>query len=105
MADDIKKIIQDTAKATAKEVNQDLGVKMEALQSDMKQVLEGVETNTQQLERLQTLPEDVEHIRDDVEAIKVTMGIIKNDLKQKVDREEFVALEQRVVQLEARQKS
>jgi hypothetical protein len=102
MAEDIKKIIQDTAKATAKEVNQDLGVKMEALQSDMKQVLEGVETNTQQLERLQGLPQDVEQIRDDVEAIKVTLGIMKNDLKQKVDREEFAALEERVNRLEAR---
>ena len=102
MAEDIKKIIQETAKATAQEVNQDLGVKLEALQADMKQVLEGVETNTQQLERLQTLPEDVEHIRYDVEAIKVTLGIIKNDLKQKVDREELAALEERVTRLEAR---
>jgi hypothetical protein len=44
----------------------------------------------------------MEQIRDDVEAIKVTLGIMKNDLKQKVDCEEFEALEERVTHLEAK---
>ena len=101
MAENIKKIIEEAAEGLRQDIRQ-VGINVEAVQSDVKQVLEGVEVHTQQLERLQGVPEDVEHVRDDVEAIKVTLGIMKNDLKQKVDREEFAALEDRVVALEAK---
>lgn len=93
MSDDIKKIIKDVAKATAQEVNQDLGVKMEALQSDIKQVLEGVETHTQQLKRIENQMEKFEPMQDDIEAIKVTVESIQHDLKRKAGREELSALE------------
>ena len=39
MAGDIKKIIQDTAKETAKVASQDLGVVVEDIQADVKHVL------------------------------------------------------------------
>jgi hypothetical protein len=93
MADDIKKIIQDVARATAQEMNQDLGVKMEALQSDMKQVLEGVEAHTQQLNRIEKQTEKIEPMQDDIEAIKVTLDTVKSELNRKADREELSALE------------
>jgi hypothetical protein len=111
MAEDIKKLIERSAKETRKhfddkvaEVKRHMDVVAEDLGGKIQQVAEGVEMNTQQLERLQGLPEDVEQIKDDVAAIaiKVTLGIMKNDLKQKVDREEFAALEERVNRLEAR---
>lgn len=51
--------------------------------------------------------EDIEIIRDmvvrnteDIEIIKMNIGIIKSDLKEKVDRDEFVALEKRLYLLE-----
>lgn len=92
MADDIKKIIEEATEGLRKDIRE-VGVKVEAVQSDMKQVLEGVETHTQQLERIETRLTNLEPVRDDVEAIKVTVGDIKRDLKQKVDRDEFSALE------------
>lgn len=70
---------------------------------------EGVETANQRLDRFEQLPEKVDAIQNDVEVIKVTvnvmkqdMSFIKNDLKQKVDREEFVALERRVGMVETK---
>lgn len=99
MADDIKKIIEETTAGLRKDIRE-VGVKVEAVQSDMKQVLEGVETHTQQLERMENQISKLEPMQDDIEAIKVTMdtmqqdiGSIKRDLKRKVDREEFSALE------------
>jgi archaellum component FlaC len=89
--------MQDTPKK-----KREFGVILESIDSNVKHVVEAVDTHTKQLERLQGLPQDVEQIRDDVEAIKVTLGIMKNDLKQKVDREEFAALEERVNRLEAK---
>mgnify|MGYP001612248224 CR=1 FL=1 len=92
MADDIKKIIEEATEGLRKDIRE-VGVKVEAVQSDVKQVLEGVETHTQQLERIESRLTNLEPVRDDVEAIKVTVEGIKRDLKQKVDREEFSALE------------
>jgi archaellum component FlaC len=86
----------------AEEIKRHMDVVAEDLGGKIQQVAEGVAMNTQQLEGLQGLPQDVEQIRDDVEAIKVTLGLMKNDLKQKVDREEFAALEERVNRLEAK---
>lgn len=92
MADDIKKIIEEATDGLRKDIRE-VGVKVEAVQSDMKQVLEGVETHTQQLERIETRLTNLEPLKDDVEAIKVTVEGIKRDLTQKVDRDEFSALE------------
>jgi len=44
-----------------------------------------------------------DRIDDTLETIKLDMEIIKNDLKQKVGRDEFVVLEKRVSMLEAKQ--
>lgn len=112
MTEDTKKIIEDTAEAAANKVAEqieplrkdigELGVLVEDVQSGVKHIAEVVDTHTQQLERLEGLPSAVDHIKDDVEVIKVTLDVMKNDLKQKVDRDEFAALEQRVNRLEAK---
>ena len=96
MADDIKTIIEETAKKTGEEVKCHFDVVAESLHSDIKAVAEGVETNTQQLERIEARLDKLEPIKDDVEAIKVTVGSIQNDLKRKADREELVALEMKL---------
>ena len=44
--------------------------------------------------------EDIEIIKVDIEAMKMDFSIIKNDLKEKVNREEFAALEKRMFLVE-----
>mgnify|MGYP001615361473 CR=1 FL=1 len=43
---------------------------------------------------------EVEKIKKDIEIMKSDISFIKNELKQKVDRDEFVALEKRLILLE-----
>jgi len=116
MAEDIQKVIEETAKETRRhfdekteevksqvdEVKNHMDVVAEGLHGDIKAVAEGVELNSQRLEQLEGLPGAVDHIKDDIEVIKTTLDVMKNDLKQKIDRDEFVALEQRVNKLEAK---
>lgn len=99
MADDIKQIIQKANEGLRREMREmrkdigGVGVKVEAVQSELKTVAEGVVVANQRLDRLEPLVEKVEAITVDVEVIKVTVEGIKRDLKQKVDRDEFSALE------------
>ncbi|MEK7542492.1 MAG: hypothetical protein AAB524_02220, partial [Patescibacteria group bacterium] len=79
-----------------------LVVVVEDLKGQIQLVGEGVVVANDRLDRLAELPDKVDAIRDDVEVIKITLGTIKNDLKQKVDRDEFVTLEKRVSMLEVR---
>ena len=72
----------------------------ESLREEIKAVAEGVSLNTQKIENLQ---KDVSRIKDDVEIIKLDIEFIKHELKQKVSRDEFAALEKRVSMLEAKQ--
>mgnify|MGYP001569624865 CR=1 FL=1 len=102
MAYDIKQIIEETAKKTGEEVKHHMDVVAEDLKGQIQQVAEGVVVANDRLDRLAELPDKVDAIRDDVEVIKITLGTIKNDLKQKVDRDEFVTLEKRVSMLEVR---
>ena len=101
MADDIKKIIEEATEGLRKDIRE-VGVTVEAVQSDVKQVLEGVEVANQRLDRLEELPEKVDALRDDVEVIKVTVQTIKHGLKDKVDRDEFAAVKHRVGNLETK---
>ena len=103
MADDIKQFSEEIKKhfnEKTEEIKQHMDVVAEDLKGQIQQVAEGVETNTQQLERIETRLTNLEPVRDDVKAIKVTVQGIKHDLKQKVDREEFVEVERRVGSLE-----
>jgi peptidoglycan hydrolase CwlO-like protein len=60
---------------------------------------EQVSANT---EKLEEHDKRFDKIEDDLGVIKLDIEVIKNDLKQKVSRDEFVILEKRVSALEAR---
>lgn len=83
MLEDIKQILTDYKDETKRHFD----VVAEDLKDDIKTVAEQVAANTETLE-----------------TIKLDIELIKNDLKQKVSREEFVVLEKRVSMLEAKQK-
>ena len=71
----------------------------EDLKSEIKGVAEQVSSNTEKL---------IEHdqrfnkIDETLEIIKIDIEFIKNELKQKVGRDEFAVLEKRVSMLEAK---
>lgn len=46
------------------------------------------------------LQEGVTTLKDDMEFVKGELGIIRNELKEKIGRDEFILLEKRVVILE-----
>jgi len=85
----------------------------EDLKDNLKIIAEQVGTNTEKLqehdERFNKIDEKLEEhderfnkIDESLEIIKFDIEFIKNELKQKVSRDEFVALEKRVARLEAK---
>jgi len=81
MAEDIKQILNEYKEET----NRHFDVVAEKLEDKIQVMAEQVAGNTETLE-----------------IIKLDIETIKNDLKQKVSREEFVILEKRVGMLEAK---
>jgi hypothetical protein len=73
----------------------------EDLKDNLKIIAEQVATNT---EKLQEHDLRFNKIDETLEIIKLDIEFIKNELKQKVSRDEFAALERRVSMLEAKQK-
>ncbi len=80
---------------------------------DIKQILNEYKEETKRhfdvvAERLEdkiaVVSEQVAANTETLEVIKLDIEVIKNDLKQKVSRDEFVILEKRVSMLEAKQK-
>lgn len=80
---------------------------------DIKQILENYKEETKRhfdvvaedlKGKIETVSEQVAANTETLEIIKLDLEIIKNDLKQKVSRDEFVILEKRVSMLEAKQK-
>lgn len=53
-------------------------------------------------DKISTVSEQVATNTETLEIIKLNIEFIKNDLKQKVDRDEFIVLEKRVSMLEAK---
>jgi TRAP-type C4-dicarboxylate transport system substrate-binding protein len=102
MADDIKKIIKETAKETAKEVAEQtkrhFDVMAEDLKSTITQVAEGVDINSQVLQRLSGMPDEFEKIHVRLDSIEGTLEAVNLPaLKQKV-----LTLEKRISLLEAK---
>lgn len=54
------------------------------------------------LESLKSIQEMVAKNSEDIEIIKMDISFIKSGLKEKVDRDEFTALEKRVIFLESK---
>ena len=81
MAEDIKKILNDYKEETKRHFD----VVAEDLKSEIRIVAEQVGANTETLE-----------------TVKLNVEFIKNELKQKVARDEFAILERRVSLLEGK---
>ncbi|MEK7609064.1 MAG: hypothetical protein AAB476_01110 [Patescibacteria group bacterium] len=58
---------------------------------------EGLETVRQDVS---VIKEDVNQLKDDMLEVKAELALIRHDLKEKVGRDEFKLLEQRVLRLE-----
>jgi len=97
MADDIRKILDEYKDETKRHFD----VVAEDLKEDIKAVSEQVVANT---EKLEEHDRRFNKIDETLETIKLDIEVIKNDLKQKVGRDEFVILEKRVSMLEAKQR-
>ena len=103
MADDIKKIIEESGEQTRKEIGglrqdiKDVGILVEAVQSDVTHIAEAVDTHTKQIkeidQRLQKVEKDVTEVKDDVAVIKVAVGMAEGEkpLKQRVEELEAKA--------------
>ena len=104
MAEDIKKILEDYKEETKRHFD----VVAEDLKSKMQTISKQGAANTEKLEehdqRFEKIENKLGRIEDTLEIIKLDIEFIKNELKQKVSRDEFAALERRVSILEAKQK-
>ena len=82
MADDIKKLLEKHRE----EIKNHFNVVAEDLKGEIRQVAEGVTTNTEHLERLQPMQRSLEEVKADVDAIKTTLGGTESEkpLKQRV---------------------
>lgn len=96
MPEEIKEILEDYKEETKRHFD----VVAEDIKGKIETVSEQVATNT---EKITALQEDMNKVRDDIEVIKLDIEFIKNELKQKVNRDEFAVLEKRVSMLEAKQ--
>lgn len=90
---------EENIKQFKDEICRHFDVVAEDLKSEIKQVAEGVVLNT---EKLQEHDQRFNKIDETLEIIKVNIAFIKNELKQKVARDEFAVLEKRVSMLEAK---
>ena len=97
MADnrELKKILKEQRE----EYQKYLGVVAEDFSSKLKIIAESVSGVQKQLVALRDM---VAKNTEDIETIKLDIGLIKYDIRKKVDVEEFAALEKRVVSLERR---
>lgn len=96
MADDIKKIIEEAARKTGEEVKIHFDVVAEELKGQIQQVAEGVETNSQQLERLEGIPAKLDQMDARLAAMETTLESVNLPImKQKIE-----TLEKRVSVLE-----
>jgi len=100
MADDLKQFIKEQGEETRRHFD----VVAEDLTSEIQTVAEQVASNTEKITSIQE--KLVEHdarfagIGSTLEVMKIDLEFIKNELKQKVNRDEFVALEKRLSMLE-----
>ena len=80
-----------------KEYQRYLGVVSESFESQVKLIAESVGGVQEQLTSIRDM---VAKNTEDLEMVKTELHIIRQDLKVKIDRDEFVVLENRVARLE-----
>lgn len=103
----MKKVLSKKEKVSKNERTRDqYTVVLENIQSDFKVFGEHLELVEQKLDAhiIQT-HESFERMSQEFEFIKTELGIIRNDLKEKVSREEFRLLEMKVASLESELRS
>lgn len=127
MSKEIKKILEDYKEETQKyfdqkfdqktgEVKRHFEVVAERLEDKIQAVSEQVVANTESIvgikesivgiqDKLEEHDQQFNRLEENLEAIKLDTEFIKNELPQKVSREEFVVLEKRASLLEARNRS
>lgn len=96
-----EKNLEKVLKKQREEYQRYLGVLAENFESQLKLVVGSVVGIQEQLIALREM---VAKNTEDIEMIRMDTRIIKDDLKQKVSRDEFVILEKRVMALEKSRK-
>lgn len=91
------KKLENLLKEQREEYQRYLGVLAEDFGSKLKLLAESVSGVQKQLISLRDM---VAKNTEDIEIIKMDIGLIKHDLKRRVDIEDFASLEKRVVLLE-----
>lgn len=81
------------------EIIHQFGIIAEDLKSDFRVVAEQVGSNT---EKIESLREDMQYVKGTLDTMKLDVEFIKHELKQKVSRDEFAALEYRLSILETK---
>lgn len=76
-----------------------IGVLLEDMNSKLDLVVEQTSGLTEKVDNLET---KVNNLTENMEIVKTSLEFVKNSLKQKVDAEEFAALERRVTLLESK---
>jgi len=98
-SDDIKKILE-TFKEHTQEIKRHFDVVAESIDDGIKILSEQVVANTEKLEerdqRFDGIENKLEVMGGDAAITKDDIAFIKNELTQKVSREEFVVLEKRL---------
>jgi len=92
-----EKKLKEILKRQRDEYQRYLGVLAENFESQIKLIAESLYGVQEQLIAIRDM---VAKNTEDIEVIKMDISIIRNDLKEKVDRDEFVALEKRLHLLE-----
>lgn len=93
--DENNKILEDYKEETKRH----LDVVAEDLIHKIEMVGEGVASNGQSIEAIKS---EVKKSSETLEVIKLDIEFIKNELKQKISRDEFAFLEKRVSMLEGK---
>lgn len=90
---------KNDAENLKEEIIRHFNVIAEDVKSDVQAVAEQVGANTEKLISLQS---SVQRIDETLDIMKLDIGFIKNELKQKVNQEEFALLEKRLSVLETK---
>lgn len=90
-------------KKLPKTAERGIGVMLEQMDSKLDLVLEGQDALSARIDALETRLADLqEEMNYKFEAVFEELYLIRNELKEKVGREEFIVLEKRIIALEKR---
>ncbi|MFH1183004.1 MAG: hypothetical protein V1690_01945 [Candidatus Moraniibacteriota bacterium] len=105
-------VLQEELQKQGKEFKKEIKAQGRKFVSQMKIIDENIQSRIELLaenildvrEKIAVLTEMVEKNTEDIEIIKLNVELIRGDLKTKVEKEEFLALEKRVFVLEQKER-